>query len=139
MEMSRQETIHADPGEVWAFAIDVERWPEVMDHIDRIRLHDQTGFGVGSAATIEHPRLQATVWTVDAFVPGRRFRWLRSPGGITMTADHIVEPAGDSATTQLTLSVTATGWRATVLGPLLKRQAAQALHKEFVGFRTVCE
>jgi len=38
--VSRQETIGADPSVVWAFGIDVERWPQVIDHIDRIERCD---------------------------------------------------------------------------------------------------
>ena len=70
MKLSRAEDVEADAETVWAFAIDVERWPEVMNHIDRVRRHSQGAFGLGSSATLEQPRLPPTVWTVDEFKPG---------------------------------------------------------------------
>ena len=138
MELSRQETIDADPSVVWAFAIDVERWPDVMDHIDRIERCDRDQFGLGSAATLLQPGVPTTVWTVDRFAKGESFQWWGRPFGIVMTADHIIEPAGRGAS-RLTLSVTASGWRAALLGPLLRKAIERALEKEFSGFRAACE
>ncbi len=138
MKLSRREPIAADPATVWEFAVDVERWPDVMDHIARVRRHDQGSFGLGSAATLEQPGLPATVWTVDELNPGESFRWSGRPLGMRWTADHIIEPAGDG-TTHLTLSVTATGWPVTVLAPLVRWAANRALRLEFAGFRAACE
>lgn len=138
MELSRQETIRAAPSVVWAFAIDVESWPGVMDHIGRIERCDHGPFRLGSAARLEQPALPTTTWTVDQFESDESFRWWGRPFGIPMTADHIIEPLAKGAT-GLTLSVTASGWKATLLGPLLRWATARALRQEFAGFKAACE
>jgi hypothetical protein len=78
------------------------------------------------------------VWTVDRFIPGESFRWWGRPVGIVMIADHIIKPSPEGLT-ELTLSVTASGWRAVVPGPLVRKAAERALEKEFSGFRAACE
>ncbi len=138
MEVTRQAVIHADPATVWAFAVDVERWPAVMSHIDRISRHDDSPLRIGSAATLELHGLPEAVWTVDSFTPATRFRWSARLLGMQWSADHLVEPH-NAETTLLTLSVSASHWQARLLQPLLRWQANRALEHEFAGFRTACE
>ena len=138
MEVSRRESVGAAPAVVWAFAIDVERWPAVMDHIDRIDRCDQGQFGLGSSATLTQPGLPTTIWTVDRFISGESFRWRGRPLGMAMTADHIIRPSREGLT-DLTLLVTASGWMAVLLGPVVRKAVERALVKEFSGFRMACE
>ena len=137
MEVSRSEVLSATSSEVWDALVDVERWPLAMYHIRAVRRLDGGPFGLGSSAELEQPGLPSAAWTVDRFKPGVGFRWRGRPLGIAWSADHQLEPAGDSAT-RLTLSVTASGWRAALLGPLLRTATRRALRSEMSGFRSLC-
>ena len=137
MEVSRSEVLSATSSEVWDALVDVERWPLVMEHIRAVRRQDDAPFGVGSSAELKQPGQPSAVWTVDRFEPGVGFRWRGRPLGIAWSADHQLEPAGGSAT-QLTLSVTASGWRATLFGPLLRLASRRALRAEMSGFHSLC-
>jgi hypothetical protein len=109
-----------------------------MDHIDRIDRCDEGQFGLESSATLTQHGLPTTIWTVDRFISGESFRWWGRPLGMAMTADHIIKSSREGLT-ELTLSVTASGWMAVVLGPVLRKAVERALVKEFSGFRMACE
>ncbi len=138
MEVSRHESVGASPAAVRAFAIDVERWPGVMDHIDRIDRCDEGQFGLASSAALTQLGLPTTIWTMDRFIPGGSFRWRGRPLGMAMTADHIIKPS-QVGHTEFTLSVSASGWMAVVLGPVVRKAVERALVKEFSGFRMACD
>ncbi len=130
----RTETIDATPSAVWAALTDVERWPDTMRHIRRITRIDEGPFGLGSQARIAQPGMGSAIWTVDEFEPGVRFRWHGEPAGMQWTADHVIEP--DAVGCQVTLTVTASGSRARLLGPIVRAAARRALREEIAGLRT---
>lgn len=130
----RTETIDATMDAVWAALIDVERWPDTMRHISRIKRIDEGPFGLGSQARIAQPGMGSAVWTVDEFEPGVRFRWSGEPAGMQWTADHFIEP--DAVGCRVTLAVTADGSRARLFAPLVRAAARRALREEIAGLRT---
>ncbi|MBK5266040.1 MAG: hypothetical protein JJE47_01265 [Acidimicrobiia bacterium] len=83
----------------------------------------------------------AVRWGLRRCFSGGRFERDEGSGqplGMAMTADHIIKPSPEGLT-ELTLSVTASGWMVVVLGPVVRKAVERALVKEFSGFRMACE
>lgn len=100
-------TIAAPPARVWAVVVDVERWPERIPTVDAVERLDDGPLAVGSRTRVRQPRLSPATWTVTGLVDGSSFTWVSRSPGVTVTAEHVVEP--DRAGSRLTLAVTLTG------------------------------
>ncbi|KOV81788.1 SRPBCC family protein [Nocardia sp. NRRL S-836] len=100
-------TIAAPPERVWEVVADVERWPERIPTVDTVERLDAGPLAVGSRTRLKQPRLSPAVWTVTELTNGSSFTWESRSAGITITADHLVEPHPDG--TRLTLALRMSG------------------------------
>ncbi len=138
MLVERRLIIDAEPDEVWSVLVDVERWPEWTDSMDRVERLDEGEFGLGSRVRIAQPRLPRATWEVTAFEPGRAFRWVSgSPGAVSM-ADHEIEAHPDGGT-ELYLRFEQTGALARLVGPLFKGLVRRYVDMEAEGLKARCE
>ncbi|BBA99385.1 hypothetical protein RVR_5982 [Actinacidiphila reveromycinica] len=82
---------------VWELLADPGGWPGWTPTVTAAEVKGPGpvgGFGTGSAVTLTQPGRRPTTYTVDAFEPGRRFRWSRTAAGVRQWADHVVRPEG---------------------------------------------
>lgn len=100
-------TVAAPPERVWAVLVDVERWPERIPSIHEVARLDPGPLRVGSRTRLEQPRLPSAVWTVTQLIDGSSYIWESSSPGVTVTAEHVVEPHPHGS--RLTLAVTVAG------------------------------
>ena len=100
-------TIAAPPERVWAVLVDVERWPERIPTVDAVERLDAGPLAVGSRTRLRQPRLPEAVWTVTELADGSSYTWESASPGVTVTAEHVVEPHPDGSL--LTLTVTVSG------------------------------
>jgi uncharacterized protein YndB with AHSA1/START domain len=133
MLLSDHRTIAAPPTAVWAATVDIESWPAHTRTMSRIERLDGGPLRVGSTARVHQPGQRAKVWTVVRLVPEREFAWQTQAFGGTMTGSHLLEPAGDGATSH-TLTLEVTGRRAGAIVRLLRPVLARALATENAGF-----
>jgi hypothetical protein len=136
MQLEQSLSIHAPPDVVWSVTIDVERWPEWTPTMQQVRRLDSGPFQVGSSAMVKQPQFPETVWRVTALDPGRGFTWETRVRGLHMIATHEVVPTPGGCTSNLRLEIR--GLLATILGPLIRRSAKQAMATENEGLRNRC-
>jgi uncharacterized membrane protein len=83
--------IDAPAAVVWGVFVDVERWPEWTDSVERIEALDGPGLDVGKRFAIKQPRVPRLVWEVTELDPGVSWTWRqRSPGGTTFASHQVV-------------------------------------------------
>lgn len=100
-------TIAAPPERVWAVLADVERWPEHIPTVTTAQRLDDGPLHVGARTRLKQPKLSEAVWTVTELVENRSFTWVSKSPGVTISAEHLVEPHENG--TRLTLSLLLTG------------------------------
>jgi uncharacterized protein YndB with AHSA1/START domain len=105
--------IAAPPARVWAVMSDVERWHEWTTTVTSIERLDSGTLAVGARARIRQPKLPRADWTITALDEGRGFTWETRSPGVTVVANHFVEPG--ALGTHATLSLRFAG----LLGPLV--------------------
>jgi hypothetical protein len=136
---SYQHTFHIDaaPEKAWAVQIDVERWPEwTASTLSAVRL-DEGPFRLGSEARLRLRGGPQSVWRVTEFDEGRSFAWeSRSPGAHSV-GRHVVEPEDGGC--RVTLSVSMTGWLASLLSPWLSYVSRRNVTTEAEGLKRRCE
>lgn len=137
--MKVEHAIHvaAPPDAVWAATVDVERWPEWMPTMDRVKRVDAGPFDVGSSARIKQPGLPETEWTVTDLVHGQRFSWTTRVLGIRMRATHELSP--HEGGTRNVLRVEMAGPVAVLLAPFARRSVRRTLERENAAFKERCE
>ena len=121
---------------VWQVTRDVERWPEWTPTVTSVRLLDSE-LRLGSVALIKQPMQPRSEWVVTEFAPGQRFAWETRRVGLHMTGTHEMSAADGG--TRSVLRVDASGWLATLLGPLLRPVMRKALADENRGLKSHCE
>lgn len=129
--------IAAPPARVWDLTVDVESWPDFTPTITKVERLDDGDLAVGSQARLEQPRQRPRIWTVTELEPGHSFAWSSKVLGLTMTARHLVEAAGEGA--RNTLSVDVDGALAPMLGRLLRGPIMSAITTENQGFKSAAE
>ncbi len=132
-------TLHIDapPDLVWAVLVDVERWPEWTPTMTSVVRVDDGPFHLGSTAKIKQPGQPESLWTVTAFVPGQAFTWGTGRTGLQLLARHELLASGAGTESLVTLDMD--GALATLLGPILRRFAANAIATENEGLKVRCE
>lgn len=130
--------VNASAEQVWRLFIDVEHWSEITPTIREIRRLDNGPFQVGSEAVVRQPRLPRARWRVTAIDPGRSFTWENATPGVTVVAQHRVEPAGDTAAV-ITLTLRTEGPLAGPVGALTGGMTKKAITTELESFRRVAE
>ncbi len=138
IHLERTIHIHASTDRVWAVMIDVERWPEWTESIRSLERLSEGPFGLGSEARLRVKGApEPTVWRVTECTEGQSFTWETDARGVYSRASHVIDPEGDGS--RVTLSVTNSGWPATLLAPILAWVGRRNLRLEAEGLRRRCE
>jgi hypothetical protein len=117
--------------------MDVERWPEWTDSMDKVEKLDTGELQVGSKVRIKQPRLPAAVWQVSAIEPGHYMEWRASGPGANAIAGHRVEPEG--AGSRLILSIEQGGVMSTLFGWWLDKITKRYVAMEAEGLKRRAE
>lgn len=98
MRYEKRVRVDAAAGTVWRLLADLGNWPGWTPTVTSVTVEDARAAGpevaVGQRAVVKQPGRRPAVYTVQEVVPGRRFQWGRSSGGVRQRADHRVEPDG---------------------------------------------
>jgi hypothetical protein len=130
--------IRSSAGHVWGLLSAVDAWPALLPTVTSVEALDGTALQTGRRYRVGQPKLRPAVWTVTALEPGRRFTWVARSPGMTMVADHLVEPIGTDAA-RLHLSFAFEGWLGTVLGRLFGRLTREYLAVEAASLKQKAE
>lgn len=132
-------TTHVDaPAEdVWAVVADVERWPDLLDSMDAVRITSSGELGEGSTARVKQPGMPELTWTVTRWQPGQRFDWQTRAAGTTTIGTHHVEADGSGS--RLTLGLHQYGLLAPVLAVLSGRRTKRYVGMERDGLKRAAE
>jgi uncharacterized membrane protein len=130
--------VNASAEQVWRLFIDVEHWSEITPTIREIRRLDNGPFQVGSEAVVRQPRLPKARWRVTAIDPGCSFTWENATAGVTVVAQHRVEPADENAAV-ITLTLRTEGPLGGPVGALTGGMTKKSITTEMEGFRRVAE
>lgn len=137
MDFQDSIEINATPGRIWEILLDVERWPEWTESMERVRKLDAGDLRVGSKVAVVQPKVPPVTWTVTAIEPGKSFSWEADARGVHSVATHAIEPNGGSS--KVTLSVHQTGFAAKLLGWYLRRISAKYVPIEARGLKQRAE
>ncbi|GGK39386.1 hypothetical protein GCM10010124_35140 [Pilimelia terevasa] len=130
--------IEAPPERIWAVLADVAAWPRWTASMREVTPLSGAALAAGARVRIRQPRLPAAEWEVTRWAPGRGFTWVSRNPGLTVTADHLLDPAPDGATT-LTLALRHRGPLAPVLRLLTGALTRRYLALEAAGLRRAAE
>jgi uncharacterized protein YndB with AHSA1/START domain len=136
MKLQRKVHIEAPPERVWHVMTDIERWPEWTPSTLAVKRLDDGPLRIGSSAELELRGAPKAVWVVSELEEGRWFRW-DSRAMPSVSAGHLVEPAGNSA--DVTLSIEPRGVLGTLLAPLIVRMSRKNVEAEAEGLKRRCE
>lgn len=128
-------TVDAPAETVWRVMLDVATWPTWTASMTSVTVLEPGPLRVGSTVRIRQPRLPATVWTIDALVPGRSFSWRSRRPGVRTVAEHVIEPDAPGCTVTLVVrqSGPLAGVSARLFGGLVRRymrMEAEGLRRE---------
>jgi hypothetical protein len=101
---------------VWRRLSDVTAWPTWLPTVRRVQPLDATTLSLGSRFRVVQPKLRPVVWQVVELQAGQRFAWAAASPGLSMLANHTVEPAGGGA--QLDLEFRFEGMLGALVGAL---------------------
>jgi uncharacterized membrane protein len=130
--------INAPAQTVWDVLTDVERWPDMTDSVDSVKLLSSAPFGNGSSARVKQPRLPAAVWTVTEFGDGVNFTWSSKSPGVTTVAGHVLTEQPDGTVT-VRLIIDQTGPLAPLAALLLGRLSRRYVQMEAAGLKRKSE
>jgi uncharacterized protein YndB with AHSA1/START domain len=130
--------IDAPTAAVWDVFVDVARWAEWTESVERIAPLDGPAIEVGNRFEIKQPRFPKLVWEVTAVDPGTSWTWRqRSPGGTTL-ATHEVIPH-ERGRTLVRQRIEQRGPIGVVVGALTRRLTARYLELEAQGLKARSE
>src|SRR5581483_752721 len=92
-----------------------EHWPDWTPTVISVQPLDPGPLAVGSRAIVRQPKLLSARWQITELDEGRSFGWITRHPGISVTARHAIEGAGNES--RATLSLDFSG----PLGPLCAR------------------
>lgn len=130
--------IHAAAERVWRLLSAVSSWPELLPTVTSVEALDGAPVEPGRRYRVEQPKLRPAVWTVTALEPGRRFAWHARSPGMTMVADHVVDPIGADVV-RLRLSFAFEGWLGALLGRLFGHLTREYLAREAAALKQKAE
>lgn len=125
--------IGAPPAAVWQALTDVESWPRWTASVTRVKRLDDGPLRVGSQTRLKQPRMTAIIWEVTRLEVNRDFTWVGRSPGLTTTARHVLDPAGDG--TLLRLSLDHQGRLAGLIARLTGRRTQRYLSLEANGLK----
>jgi uncharacterized protein YndB with AHSA1/START domain len=129
--------IAASPQRVWATMTDFEHWPEWTSTVTSIEHLSQDKAAVGSQVRILQPKLRPAVWTISDWRPEAAFTWISRNPGVTVVAEHAIEPNPMGCTVRL--SVQFTGTFGSLAGFFARSLTERYLSIEAAGLKQQCE
>jgi uncharacterized protein YndB with AHSA1/START domain len=130
--------IDAEPRDVWAALIDVERWPQWTDSMEEVRWVDGATPAVGSRARVKQPGMPALTWAVTEIEAGRSFDWQTSSPGVRTVGTHTIAAAGDGRST-LTLGLRQSGALVGLVNALTGSRTRRYVQMEADGLKRAAE
>lgn len=129
--------ILASPGVVWKLLIDVERWPEWTESVERVSLVDPPPMQTGSRVEIKQPRMPLMTWTVTDVSVQQSFSWTAHGPLLRSVAEHHIEAANEHCL--LTLTVRQSGPAAPLVRTLFGRRTDRYVRMEAEGLKQQAE
>jgi len=129
--------IEAAPEQVWKVMTDVERWPEWTRSIKSIEALDGGAPRVGARFRIRQPDLPPATWKVTAWNENRGFTWVSENFGVTVSAEHIIEPTARGC--RVVLALDYSGYFGSVAAYLASNLTCKYLEMEAAGLKAQCE
>jgi hypothetical protein len=131
--IERTFDVAAPSSVVWDISVDFDRWPEWTKSTKSARREDAGPLRIGSRATLELAGGPPSTWVITALDEGRYFAWLSSQSGLTVTAEHTIEPRGDGSS--VTLAISTSGLAGIVAWPYLRWVSRRNLAWEAAGLK----
>ena len=135
---STSENIAAPASAVWPLLCAVSSWPEWLSTFSIVKPIGQNGFRVGAQFHVEQPKLRPAKWEVTSLAPERSFAWQSKSSGFVMSANHAIEPIGDS-NCKLTLEFTFSGALARLVALFAGSTAQRYITTECRTFKRLAE
>lgn len=88
--------IEAPAGAVWVLLSDVLSWPHRLPTVTSVAPLDHRGLAASARFRLVQPKVRPATWEVTAVEPGHSFIWQSKSAGLTMVANHVVDPTGSS-------------------------------------------
>ena len=129
--------ISVHPTHIWSIMTDVEHWHLWTPSVSKIRLLGKGAFTVGSKALVFQPKLPPALWRVVAIEHERKFTWVSSGPGFSVTGTHEIVPL--SGGSEVTLSVRYNGFLSPILSHLTGKLTRQYLGLEAAGLKQQSE
>ena len=118
--IQREFTVDAALPVAWDHVARIEQWPSWAPHIKRIELQPPGELGPQSTGVLHLSNGMNPAFRVTEFNPQHNWKWVGSFLWLAVIYDHWFEPL-DAEHTKLTWTVQATGFGASILGPLFAR------------------
>lgn len=138
MQLTHTVEIEAAPGVVWAAHEEIERWPERLESMQRVKRLDEGELRVGSRAVIKQPLLPALRYELTVLEREQSVTWENHSFGIHIVATHELVATASGGTT-LTLMLEMSGLPARIGWPLMRGMAGKFQRQEADGFKAYCE
>lgn len=130
--ISRTRRIAAPAPAVWPVLAGVSAWPEFIGPVEAVTPLDGPNLKPGARFEVRQKGVRTTVWTVTELDPSRRFAWEAEAGGVSLRAEHRMEPAGPRAT-ELTISFELSGALGRAAAVLMRGKAERFIEAELDG------
>ncbi|WP_081491599.1 SRPBCC family protein [Rhodanobacter thiooxydans] len=88
--------IEAPADLVWTLLSDVLSWPQRLPTVTSVAPLGNTTLAVGTRFHVIQPKVRPATWEVTCIEPGHSFTWRSRSSGLTMVANHVVDPTGRS-------------------------------------------
>jgi hypothetical protein len=138
MQFETTVEIEASAAAVWAALLDISRWPDWTESMQKVRWLDHDGIRVGARARIKQPGTPALTWTVSDLDAERAFTWEARSPGVRTVGTHAVSAAGQDRST-LTLGLRQSGALAGVVGALTGSRTRRFVQMEADGLKHAAE
>src|SRR6266581_2305567 len=126
--LQREFTVNLPLQRAWDHLARVEQWPSWAPHIKKIELQPPGELGPRSTGVLHLTNGMKPAFRVTEFNPPRNWIWVGKFLWLTVIYDHQFEEL-DAGHTNLTFIVRATGFGASVLGPLFAKFYRGSLEK----------
>ena len=108
MRFETSVEIEARQQRVWDVVSDLEAWPRRIETVDLVELLTPAPLTTGSRVRLKQPKLPEGTWEITVWDPPTSFEYRQRSTGMTIVADHRVEPLGEQRS-RLTLTLAMRG------------------------------
>lgn len=132
------EQIEAAPEEVYAWLVDVERWPARIPSITKVAKESEGPLAVGAKfaeTRVMYGKEASETWEVVELEPPRRLVTRCESMGTTWLATHLVEPSGSGTSLTLQLELTYQSLVAKLFGALMGGTVTKACRADLAAIR----